>query len=484
VQLSEVLSILRRWWLALVVTAVIAGLCGYLLGGRAPESYAASSRLIVGPINTDAQTLKAAGQIGQTYAELATSEPIVAGVIAKLGLQVTAGELTREISASANEVTRLLTIKVSNADPKAAVRIADELAGQLQAVSRRDGQRPEGDLQIVQPASVPTSPANTSPLLIVIMAAMAGLVAAAGGVVLIEYARDAVHDTDDLGQLEGVQVLGAVVSGDKGLPIVVTSPNSAEAVAYRLLTTKVALSGDKTRVRSILVFGAEPGRDAAAVGLNMAASISALGIPATVLDAYVGIPEVTSRLNLAGLPGLADLLRSPQSQVDRLERTVAPRLNVIPAGVKPSAVETHPDSAAAAIDAVNCEAGVAVIVAAPLEREMSTVVWAKAVDVAVIVAVKGAKRSLVREAAEALRLIGVPLAGVVLAERRRFPVLRPRTSDTGMSVPLAVASPVPPARASTMSVDHAPDSDSADDYWTRLRPKRPARAAAAGNHES
>jgi len=486
VQLSELLPILRRWWPTLVVAAAIAGLCGYVVGGRAPVRYEAFSRLLVGPINTDSDTLKAAGQLGQTYAELATSEPVVADVVAKLGLRTTPDELTGEISTSANDITRLLTIKVSNADPKAAAQIADELARQLQALSRQDGQRQAGDLQIVEPAKVPTSPASTSPLLIVILAVMAGLVAAAGAVLLIEYLSDDVRDIHDLDQLEGLRALGAVASGGKGWPIVVRSPDSKEAAAYRLLTTKVALCDGETRLRSILVLGADPGGDVAAIGLNMAASMATLGIPATVLDAYAGRPEVTSRLNLSGLPGLADLLRSPRLQVPGFCRKLTPLLSVIPAGVNPGEVETDPESAAAAIDTVSDEGGLAVIVAAPLERAMSTVAWAKAVDVAVIVAAKGAKRSLVRSAADALRLIGVPVAGVVLVERRRFPTLRSRATRTvGSPVARLAVSPAVPARVSAGSVSRVPSTDSGDDYWTTGPRSEPplAPAGATGTGE-
>jgi len=471
-QISELLPILRRWWPTLIVAAAVSGLCGYVVGGRAPARYEASTRLIVGPINTDAQTLKAAGQLGQTYAELATSDPVVSSVAAKLSLGARGERLSREVSASANEVTRLLTIRVSDRDPKLAAQIADGLGQELQVMSGRDGQHPEGALEVVQPAAVPSSPASSSTLLIVILAVLAGLVAAGGAVLLVEYLTDGVRGLYDLEQLEGVRALGVLASDSRGLPVVMRAPDSADAIAYRLLTTKVALAGDGARGRSFLVLGVEPGGEPAAVGLNMAASTAGLGIPTTVLDADGGAPEVTKRLNLSG-SGVADLLRSAsrtaEPKSNGFVRKVAPLLKAVPAGSTPPPVETQLESAAAAIGALHAEAELVVVVAAPLDRAVSTVAWAKAVDVAIVVAAKGTRRSLVQDAVDALRLIGVPVAGVVLVEHQRRVALRTRPNGAPSPIPVEVPVRTTSWGPATDVVGAVASASSNDDYW-RSRP--------------
>ena len=94
-ELTGYLAILRRWWWTLLVAVWVAALLGYLLGTRIDPTYESSVRMLVGPINTDTNTLRASGQLVQTYAELATSQPLLASTVADLGLAPEAAPGTR-----------------------------------------------------------------------------------------------------------------------------------------------------------------------------------------------------------------------------------------------------------------------------------------------------------------------------------------------------------------------------------------------------
>jgi len=74
----SVWTVARRWRTLLVVAALVAGIVGYAVGAGGHKTYEAKAVLLVGPINTDLDTVKAAGQLGQTYAELATTQPVLA----------------------------------------------------------------------------------------------------------------------------------------------------------------------------------------------------------------------------------------------------------------------------------------------------------------------------------------------------------------------------------------------------------------------
>jgi uncharacterized protein involved in exopolysaccharide biosynthesis len=98
VELTGYFAIVRRWWWTLLVATWIAGLSGYLLASQLPKVYEAEVRLLVGPINTDINTQRAAGQLAQTYAELITSGPVVETVIRDLGLKMDVADLQAAIS--------------------------------------------------------------------------------------------------------------------------------------------------------------------------------------------------------------------------------------------------------------------------------------------------------------------------------------------------------------------------------------------------
>ena len=71
-ELSGYIAVVRRWWWTLLVAAWVAGLTGFLVASQIAPTYESRVSLLVGPINTDQNTLRASGQLVQTYAQLVT----------------------------------------------------------------------------------------------------------------------------------------------------------------------------------------------------------------------------------------------------------------------------------------------------------------------------------------------------------------------------------------------------------------------------
>ncbi len=87
------LGVLRRWFWLLVGSMVLAGGAAYLVSINLPKVYEGKVTLIVGQstqaANPDLNQLLASQRLSQTYAELATTSPLLEQVIAKNGLDVT-----------------------------------------------------------------------------------------------------------------------------------------------------------------------------------------------------------------------------------------------------------------------------------------------------------------------------------------------------------------------------------------------------------
>ncbi len=98
------------------------------MGSSLTRIYEAEARLLVGPFNTDLNTQRASGQLALTYGELVTSRPMLESVIAELGLTTAVDDLRETVASSPNDVTRILTIRVQDADPAQAAAIANALA--------------------------------------------------------------------------------------------------------------------------------------------------------------------------------------------------------------------------------------------------------------------------------------------------------------------------------------------------------------------
>jgi capsular polysaccharide biosynthesis protein len=221
--------LLKRWWWALALGALIAGAAGYVLASRAAPTYKGEIKLLVGPINADAGELDAAGEIGRTYSELAVSRPVLEAAIKKARARVPADALAKGVSSTSNEISRIVSIGVEHGDPKVAAALAGAIAERLQEISKEGREKESeavrefmkaaeisalnetdrsevraaarrefatsgaGRVTVVDPAREPTTPVGPLVPMMTLLAALAGLLAAG----LIVVIRDSSGPTDE-----------------------------------------------------------------------------------------------------------------------------------------------------------------------------------------------------------------------------------------------------------------------------------------------
>jgi uncharacterized protein involved in exopolysaccharide biosynthesis len=138
--------LVRRWWWLLLAAALAGALAAWIIASSATKTYEAEAKLLVGPVSGDYPTLQAAGALGRTYAELAHSRRVVAGAARAAGVKLTSRELEDAVSASSNDVTRIVDLRARHENPEAAAKLAGAVARQLMNL-RRDA--PIGDVDPV-----------------------------------------------------------------------------------------------------------------------------------------------------------------------------------------------------------------------------------------------------------------------------------------------------------------------------------------------
>lgn len=361
--LPALLSVVRRWRVALIAAALTGLVCGYIVADRATPTYEARAVMLVGPTTGDLDTLRAAGQLAQTYAQLATSRPAVTATGQRVGLT----GIGDSISASANAVTRLLTIKVSDHDPVRGARIANAHADELIALAARRGSVGPGQLHIVEAAQAPGSPSGPGALVLAIAAGLAALLAALGVALLVDRIGPAVRGVEDVGGLTGAGCIGALGraawrAAKSGAAVLARDPSSRAARDYRLLAGRVRAMGE----RSLLVTDVDRARPG--VTANLVAALSRGGARTVLLEADdVALHDVT------------------------------------------------PDEARQVLDEELAAADVVVVYAPPIERSPAALVWARIVDGTILVA--QADRTPRRDlavAADNLRAVHARLLGTIL----------------------------------------------------------------------
>lgn len=451
-ELSGYLAVAKRWWWTLVVAAWVAGLTGYLVASTLAPTYESQVKVLVGPLNTDTNTLRASGQLIQTYAQIVTTDEMLASTIQEIGLELTPEELRAATRATANDVTRILTIRVQAGDPEQAAKLANELATELEQLTSGGISRPEGLTKILEFARPETVPVAPQVSLLVMLAAIAGVVVAIVVVLLIEYFGNTIRTRQELATLARAPGLGTVQAPSSNPVrlvdlVVERAPDSRSAAPYRLIAAKLALSGDREPVRSILVTDADWEAEAAIVAGNLAAALAKLGRSVVLIDGSGPDGTLTALNGWRDRDGLAELLSDAVRPPARSQAGV----RVVPAG-RDEAVGVDPDRMAELIGALAGSHGIVVIVGGPIQAAPNTLALARASDGVILVARRDrARRDDVIFAGESMRLVGASLFGVILTERggsRRFR----REQDLGSgapSLPLDVQPAAADARITT-----------------------------------
>jgi capsular polysaccharide biosynthesis protein len=381
-------SVIRRWRLMLVAAAVAAGLAGYAVTAGGTPTYQAKAVLLVGPINTDLDTVKAAGQLAQTYAQLATSQPVLNATAKRLGLRDVGGG----ISASANEITRLLTVQVEDRDKARAVRIAAAHATELVALSkqRQSAEPGPGELQVVEPAEATGGAVGLGAAPIALAAALAGFLGALGLALLLDRSTEAVRDASDIAAATGAGAIASIsgrpLKHHSGPSLVAREPRSRKAEEFRRLAAKLRAVGE----RSVLVL--EVDDQALAVASNLAAALSTGGRHVAFLDAAQD-PAGAMALDIADNVSIHAI--SGEDGDDASARELLERLLA--------------------------EADVVVVRAPTLDRSPVGLTWARVVDGTLLVAsTDRTSRTALTSTVESLRLVHARLLGTVLTSGSRI----------------------------------------------------------------
>jgi polysaccharide biosynthesis transport protein len=395
---------------------------GYLVAARLPPTYESEARLLVGPVSGDRDLLQAAGQQAQNYAALATTGIIVGPAARELGMS--RDSLRNKLEdVTASEVTRLLAIRVHDGNATRAAMIANAVADELVAYSREGGivAPPAGRLRIVERATASTEGIGPSGELIVLLAAVAGLLGAFGLAVVVDGLSTVVRNEQELAALAPIAVLGSINGTrprSRSQPFVVEAdPDSQTAAAYRLLATKIELSSRDEEPESVLVLDAHGGRSGSRLALNLAGALAeGGGRVAMILHGDEG--DLERLFGLSGDPTAESAIRRGRPlRVGRITldrfRIRRPLVTIFRSRTSSDLLE--PEQVAEVLERVLAEADIAVLTAPPIDSSPHSLVWSSAAKATVLVAERDhTQRAHVPAAVESLRLAGGNVIGIVL----------------------------------------------------------------------
>jgi polysaccharide biosynthesis transport protein len=428
VELAGYFEVVKRWWATLLIATWVAGLAGYLIASQISPTYEGEVHLLVGPVVGDSDTLRAAGAISYTYAELATSGPALDRAAEALGLPADTEIVARAIP---NETTRILAIRAQHSDATVAATIANELAGQLINEEGSGVILPEGELTIVDEAVPSPDPIAPQVTLIALIAAAMGLLAAAVLVLLVDYFGNTVNSRRELREVARVPLLGAAALGHRFRPtremptIVEKQPESRAAAAVRFIATKLAYADPDAPTSTALIIGCAAHDGSADLTLGIAAALAGSGRRVIAIDANDEHGELSELASIDGTPGVAELLEDPTLDPAALVHTRARGPSLLSRGRHARVDLVDPDACRALAGRLAQQYEVVLISAAPIHHSGNGLVWARATERVVLAVERDrAKRDDVSYALENLAAVRAPVLGTVLLERAPKPAAR------------------------------------------------------------
>lgn len=355
--LEQILRVLRRRWHLIAICVILVAGTAILFSLLQQDKYTASASLLFDNTQFDQELF------GSNFTTAATdptrdaatnidlvSLPTVASRTAAT-LHLTTEMVRSAISVSGGGQANVAQVSATDPDPVRAAEIANtyvqqyvffrqqadraKIAGAQNLVQKELGALPAaqrygsvgeslqnradqlgvlaalqtGNAEVVQPASVPTSPSFPKTSRNAVVGALIGLLLGLGLAFLAERLDRRVRDVSELEDAYAVPVLGAIpespsysTAGTQALPPV-------EAEVFALLRARLRYFNVDREVRSLLVTSATPGEGKTTVALNLALAEAAAGNMSVVLvEADLRRPALRQRLALTRGPGLSEIL--------------------------------------------------------------------------------------------------------------------------------------------------------------------------------
>ena len=215
IDLMELFSALWAKKTIIILSAVFMALVAFV-GTKmfVTPKYTSVTKLFVMAKNDDTSAsatytdLQTGSMLTKDYMELVKSRPVLEKTISKLKLDVTPEELEGMITTETPTDTRIMSISVTDDDPKEAKQIADTLR---KAVSVQITEIMNADsVNTVEEGNLPTSPSSPDVKKNMMLGALLGLVISMGFVVLIFILDDTVKTPDDVEKYLGLNVLTSI----------------------------------------------------------------------------------------------------------------------------------------------------------------------------------------------------------------------------------------------------------------------------------
>jgi capsular exopolysaccharide synthesis family protein len=284
--------------------------------------------ILISPAENESETGRRQDFIREQLSSLEIQIGDTKAKIEELQRSLTTLNSTSQIASVENEIADLTT-KLNGLYENYAGFLANSQQGAL------------NNLQVVEPANLPTTSVGTSKMLIIGVAGMLGLVLSIGAAYLIEFLDRSIKSTSDVERVFNFPVIGylsQMSENGNNATYVLEHPNSLVTENFRLLQSNLEFFQAYNSAKTILITSPVQGNGKTTIAVNLAISLSLSGQKTILVDSDMRRPAVHTALGIDKSSGLSDIIRSKKKAVDVTKPMDGTRLNVITAGNVPANV--------------------------------------------------------------------------------------------------------------------------------------------------
>ncbi|AVK50111.1 capsular biosynthesis protein [Clostridium sp. MF28] len=216
IRIEEIINILlKRWKMILSITLLATLTAGIVSFFVIAPKYEASTKVFIGKEKTDSKDqnynnsdIQMYQQLLKTYAEVIKTNALVEKAINAEGFDLISKDVLNDLTVTPAANTQILEIKYISKDRNLSKEVLDSITNQFIKTSTE--LIPNGNVKIVEPAELPENPASPNKKLNIAIAFLLGLMVSVGLAFLLEFLDNTFKSKDQLEQILGIPVIGAI----------------------------------------------------------------------------------------------------------------------------------------------------------------------------------------------------------------------------------------------------------------------------------
>jgi capsular exopolysaccharide synthesis family protein len=417
--------------LQLITNAPVKGQVTKKLGFTPQISAAEVGATNVIGLKATARTPLIAAQVANTYAQTFVAYQRTSALKALLAAELQLeGQITaldaqlKPLESESPPLSAGTTSTISALASQEAV-LKEQLA-QLQVA----GAETPGGVEVVSPASPPTSPSSPKRLRDGEIALVIGLLLGVGAAFAVEYFDDKVYTKDEAERLSGGVPVLAIVPRVKSWkrsnrPMLVTAvdPFSSATEAYRSLRTSLQFAGHDGQLKTILVTSASGAEGKTSTVANLGVVLATAGERVLIVSCDLRRPRLAAFFGRGETPGFTSSLLCQDDAIDAVQPVLhVPGLFLLGSGpIPPNPAElVGSDKAAQMFRLLAADYDVVIIDSSPLLPVADPLVLSGYADAVLMVVMVGqTTRAEVERASELLAQVNARPTGIVLNKATR-----------------------------------------------------------------